>query len=284
MDFLRELEVPRRASDRVFRFSANGGGYWSLIVVGLAFLGIGLAGGIHAGEFRLPSFIAYWIAGVLGVFVLAYRPIYRAAGLPSNWLVIHRPGELIVKFRSYQNHHFDRNDLVAVRLKAGEIRGVRSAEQWRETLDHDSDRVKVKEVYLYLQLAEEPPEDLERLIREERLRKGPETGRWVRGRTTYRHYPVDLLPGGLLRLNWAGVVPGLKEAETVLGRSLSVLPSGVPADLPEIPRDSLEEVRDMAMRGETIGAASLARRILGCSLAEAYDVVDQLLKQPNKPI
>lgn len=90
MKFYRLRDIPRLPNDVVFLESSRKQGLFFLIFLtlsaGMAFLGS--SGGIHGGEFELPSVLAYSIGVVMGVLALVALVGLRA-GLKREESVHH---------------------------------------------------------------------------------------------------------------------------------------------------------------------------------------------------
>ena len=91
MKFYRLRDIPRLPNDVVFLESSRKQGLFFLLFLtlsaGMAFLGS--SGGIHGGEFELPSVLAYYIGVVMGVLALVALVGLRAAGLKREESVHH---------------------------------------------------------------------------------------------------------------------------------------------------------------------------------------------------
>ena len=97
-----------------------------LAVVIFFFLGglliyLGYRGGYQSGEVRLYAEGYYWVGGVL-LFLGGIALYFARNSLdPGNWLLKVSPERLLIKYRSYHNHHFPQEDPVVVEISTGDM-------------------------------------------------------------------------------------------------------------------------------------------------------------------
>lgn len=270
MQLLQERQVEPRPGDLVFRQSRRHAGATAGAFGGIAGA---IAGAIAAGW--LPGF--FWISvAIIGLVTLLAFGQFRAALRSSNWIVIARADQLLVKFRSYQNHHFDPDVPTVIAIDHRELAAARIRRQKMETSIGDG-TTKWTQIDVELRFVNEHTDELVRAIGEERRRTPP-----PRIVTSYsRHAPVSLPRPDVVRIACRGrsdrVVPG---AEVLLAH----LPPSVATDTVEVDRstDHLSDdaidalVLDLAESGAVLDAVKLLRERYGYDLTEAKQFVDQL--------
>ena len=118
MDLMRVTEFERRAGTTTFRPAR-----WPGAVVGTVVLAgtAAMIWGLLEG--RLPLFLWVSVPFLVLFLGLGFSGL-RAACRPSSWMVCLQDGHLLVRFRSYLNHHFD--DDVPLPVKAARPRVRRS--------------------------------------------------------------------------------------------------------------------------------------------------------------
>ena len=115
-----------------------------------------------------------------------------------------------------------------------------------------------------------------------------ETEKRVTSRCKARHYPGSVVDAKTIRIEWRSpqefVVPGVKRAIAALGRQ-NVTLRRLKREVVDLTGDSEKEQRRMgakilhpAKRDNHMAATKLARRAYQCSLTEAKQFVEELLK------
>ena len=106
-------------------------------------------------------------------------------------------------------------------------------------------------------------------------------------KTIYRDYPVEVLPGGIVRLRWsksAGykISPSPKKAIEYLNRYVTTI---AVADSTKVdltyqsnltPEEGDAKILKLARSGDKLGAVKLTRQIYGSTLSEAVAFVEKL--------
>jgi len=105
---------------------------------------------------------------------------------------------VIIKYRSFQNWRCPAEDVQAVGFDYSEVAEVRMVREQRAApgLGGDPDRIQ-DFTYLDFCLAHADTAALEAYLQAEQKAEPP--GRF---KTIYRDYPVEVLPGGIVRLRW----------------------------------------------------------------------------------
>jgi len=111
-----------------------------------------------------------------------------------------------------------------------------------------------------------------------------------RFKTIYRDYPVEVLPGGIVRLRWSisggyGIHPSPGKAIECLSRHIKIAAAvSTKDDLTHQSNLSPEEgdakILKLAKSGDRMGAVKLTRQIYGSSLSEAVAFVTKLQERP----
>jgi hypothetical protein len=190
MKLLRLQDVRVSSADAVFRQSPLHTGTLMSVLFGAAAGLCVLAAISHDTSGR-------WLFGViaagLALFGLFVFSLFRKTLGPANWLVRIAPGgDVTVKFRSYANAHFSAEDVVAFTLSPREIRWARaSTDRTLKPKDRSDGSSMRQERRRYLDLAvdEAIALQVDEQLRLERGREGPETGRFIKGRSKLLDYP-----------------------------------------------------------------------------------------------
>jgi hypothetical protein len=285
MKLLRLEDVRVSSTDAIFRQSP-----WHTGT--LSFLLFAIAAGLGVAAAMSDDATGRWLFGVMAAGLILFGwfvfSLFRKTLGPANWLVRVTPGgDVVVKFRSYANAHFSADDVVAFTLARREIRWVRASTD-RTLKPHDRSNGngvrQERRRYLDVAVDEAIAAQVDEQLMLERGRHGPETGRFIKGRTKLLDYPVSVADGHVIRIEWRGpstwISPRLRKAVELLDRHVSVespVDEGV-RDLSSATRDDArEKIRALAESGDTIAAIALARNVYGGSVAEAKAMVDGLL-------
>jgi len=107
-----------------------------------------------------------------------------------------------------------------------------------------------------------------------------------RFKTIYRDYPVEALPGGIVRLRWSisggyGIHPSPRKAIEYLSRHIKIAAAtSTKVDLTHqnnlSPDEEDAKIMKLAQSGDKMGAVKLTRQIYGSSLSEAVAYVEKL--------
>lgn len=241
---------------------------------------VGLRGGIALpGGGRVPAGIAYWSAVWLGIFLLISLNDLTKRLKPENWLVKVLPHGLFIKYRSYLNRHLPSGDPQVLYLAFSEIGWARAHDE-RLTLpgagrDPDESR-RVRSVELQLRGCD--LEELELRLAAERAK------RQARG-ARHLHFPVQLLPEGVLRILWEATPGAPAFVEGLRGR-LPLAPERQSAiDLTgslAVPVSD-DVIAELARSGNVLEAMRILRARDGLDATAAHRRVRELMEGRPPP-
>ncbi len=230
------------------------------------------------------SWLGYYFAGVILLFLLIMQKSVTACFQPSNWLVRLTDHGLLIKFRSYLNGHFPAQDYTVVFIPHAEIRSAKRVDELKEIAELDDNRhpntTTRTQRWLELELAGD--------TRELAIALANETDTVLRTRrigdekisTRYQHFPVLLPSPQILRIEWA-VKPKLDVILEKLTRHTMVRPAESArkdlANLEDLSRAEQEtRLLELAESGDKISAIAMARRLYGYDLGQAKEFVEGL--------
>jgi hypothetical protein len=277
MRLLRLQDVEISANDRIFRHARL-----RALIIWLA----GLAGSVamFVNAFTGTSKVGYFFGPFLLLFVLFTMGYVTARFHPSNWLVRMNDTGIFVQYRSYLNYRLPDDDPSGVFIKFGEIASAHLLKERVEVPDLAKPGQTNTQFLRYIEL--ELSGDTKPLVSalgSERGESAPMRKTWYGGSssTLYQDYPVTMTAPPFLRIRW-DVVPRAKAFLEAL-RPYTVISDTVSlthdfAHLQSLDRDAQQEqVRVLAARGQTVNAIYTARKLYGCSLEEAKEMVDGLM-------
>jgi hypothetical protein len=187
-----------------------------------------------------------------------------------------------VQYRSYLNYQLPTDDPSVVFVSLGEIASARLVKERVATPDPAKPGGTQTQYLRYVELelsGETAP--LAKALQAERAEQAPLEKRWYgTSSTLYRDYPLTMTAPTFLRIRW-DVVPGAHKFLDAL-RPYTVIadPVSLTQDFTRLKSLSREEqqqqLRELAARGQTITAMYAARKLYGCSLGEAKEMVDSL--------
>ena len=274
MRLLRLSEVETSSNDRVFRYSRTHAVVVALIAVSAA---AWFAFHAYTAQWKL----GYFIAAAIVLFLDLFRRLVTARFRPSNWLVRMNDLGVYIQFRSYLNYHLPAEDFTVVFISFGEIRSARLIKERVTTPDPQGHGTQTQFLrYIELELAGDVA-PLSQALDAEAGESAPMEKHWYGSSSTlYQDHPVRMESRPFLRIHWQ-VVPGTHKfldalrpyttiAETVsLSQDFSHLQS--------LSRDEQQkQLRELAARGQTVNAIYIARKLYGCGLAEAKQIVEDL--------
>lgn len=276
MRLLRLQDVEISPSDRIFRHARM-----RALVIWLA----GLAGSL---AMFVNAFTGTWKAGYffgpfLLLFVLFTMGYVTARFHPSNWLVRMNDMGIYVQYRSYLNYDLPPDDPTVVFLAFGEITSAHLLKERVEAPDPTKPGSTQTQYLRYIELEiSGNTAALVSALSSERGESAPMIKRWYGGSssTLYQDYPVTMTAPPFLRIRW-DVVPRAKAFLEAL-RPYTVLSDTVSlthdfAHMQSLSREAQQEqLRELAARGQTVTAIYTARKLYGCSLEEAKEMVDSL--------
>ncbi len=281
MRLLRLQDVEIGSDDRVFRHAR------------LRALIVWLAGTAATTALFFKAYVGKWPPGYLFgsfllLFVLLTRRMVTARFHPSNWLVRMNETGIYIQYRSYLNYELPADDPSVVFLSLGEIASARLVKERVEAPDATKPGATQTQYLRYVEL--ELSGDTKALadaLQNERGEQAPLEKRWYgTSSTLYRDYPVTMTAPTLLRIHW-DVVPGAHKFLDALG------PYTVIADTVSLKQDfthlkslsredQQKQLRELVARSQNITATYAARKLYGCSLGEAKQMVDSLRKNRDK--
>ena len=285
MRFYRLGEIPARKDDLVCKASATGAFIWFIVFsgTGLALLLLGINGATIYG-LNLPSgFFLYGGAATFGLLAWAAWGQFRARGKPTNWLLRCNGNGVVIKYRSFENWRFPAEDEQAVGFDYSEVAWIRTVRERRIAPGLGGNQNQQIQYLTYLDfcLADADTSALEAHLQAEQKAEPP--GRF---KTIYRDYPVDVLPGGIVRLRWRidggyGIHPSPGKVVQYLSRYVKTAGTeSTRVDLTRPGNPSPEEgdakILKLAKSGDTLGAVKLTRQLYGSTLPEAVAFVEKL--------
>lgn len=276
MRLLRLQDVETSPNDRVFRHArVRALVVWLAALAGsLTMISSGLTGKWKPGYIFGPFVL---------LFVLLMMRLVTARFHPSNWLVRMNDTGLYVQYRSYLNYELPSDDPSVVFLAFGEIASAHLLKERVEVPDPAKPGRTETQFLRYVEL--EIPGNTAPLVSalcNESGESAPMVKRWYGGSssTLYQDYPVTIAAPPFLRIRW-DVVPRAKaflealRPYTIISETVSLTHDF--AHLQTLSRDAQQEqLRELAARGQTVNAIYAARKLYGCSLEEAKEMVDGL--------
>jgi len=275
MRLLRLQDVEIGLKDRVFRHARL-----RALIVWLAGFAATTALFLHAYMRSWPP--GYIFGSFLLLFVLLTLRMVTARFHASNWLVRMNETGIYLQYRSYLNCELSADHPSVVFLSLGEIASARLVKERVETPDPAKPGGTQTQYLRYVEL--ELSGDtalLAEALQAERGEQAPLEKRWYgTSSTLYRDYPVTMTAPTFLRIRW-DVVPGAHKFLDAL-RPYTVIadPVSVTQDFTRLKsvsrEDQRQQLRELAARGQTVTAIYAARKVYGCSLGEAKEMVDSL--------
>ena len=228
----------------------------------------------------------YFIAAVVFLFLELMRRFFTARFRPSNWLVRMNNTGVYIQFRSYLNYHLPQEDLTVVFLSFNEIRSAQLLKERVEVPEpgrHGTASSTQYLRYVELELAGDLG-PLTKALEAEAAHKPPMETHWYgRSSTLYQDHPVRMSSSPFLQVRWTVVPSAQKFLEALRPYTTIADPVSLTEDfthLQSLDRDEQQrQLRELASRGETIAAIYTARRIYGCGLAEAKQMIEGLRGQ-----
>jgi hypothetical protein len=285
MKFYRLGEIPTQGDDLVFKASTTGAFIWPIVYsgIGIALLLLGISGAKIYG-LNLPSgLFFYGGAATFGVLGWAAWGQFRARMRPTNWLLRCNSNDVIIKYRSFENWRFPAEDVQAVRFDYSEVAWIRTVREQRTAPGMGQNQNQQIQYFTYLDfcLANADTSALEAHLQAEQ--KAEPLGGF---KTIYWDYPVEVLPGGIVRLRWSmdggyKICPSLNKAIEYLSRYVkTAVKDSTKVDLTHRsnlgPEEGDANILKLAKGGDKMGAVKLTRQIYGSTLSEAVAFVEKL--------
>jgi hypothetical protein len=201
---------------------------------------------------------------------------------PSNWLVRANETGLSVQYRSYLNYQLPADEPSVVFFSYGEIASARLVRERVQSPDMSRPGATQTQILRYIELelsGDTAP--LVNALQVERSEKAPMVKHWYgTSSMLYRDYPVTMTMPPFLRIRW-DVVPRASKfldylrATTRISDPVSLTQSFT--HLQSLSREEQQtQLRNLAVRGQFITAIYIARKLYGCNLAEAKEMVEAL--------
>ncbi len=275
MRLLRLSEVETSPSDHIFCYSRARAVVMVLVALAAACWLV-----VHA--FTTGWKLGYYLAAVTVAFLGLLQRFITARFRPSNWLVRMNDQGVFIQFRSYLNYHLPAEDLTVVFVSYGEIPSARLVRE-KVTVPDMEGRSGTETHYLRyveLELAGDVG-SLATALEAEITEKAPMQKRWYgRSSTLYQDHPVRMQSSPFLQLRWQVVPRTQKFLQALQPYTTITDPVSISQDFANLQSQTREEqqqrLRELAQRGETIAAIAMARKLYGCGLAEAKEMVEGL--------
>jgi hypothetical protein len=248
---LKPVEVDL-AAGRVFRVSSTAVAIISVCtgVLVLACIAIGARSGILLGSGGVaPAVLAWWVVLWLGLFFVFYANDWRKASAPSAWLAVAAQDGVYLKYRSFRNVSWSGDDEQVAFVPYGAIAAASIHNRtWLTPSTRTGRTLSESVTYVELTLRDADLSELERRLADERAGK---PGRSPRGLKIWRHFPVSLEPGNVVRVEWRAR-PGIAAlAECLAAHGVTIeAPRSSKADLSR--NASEAQLLELARRGEVI--------------------------------
>ena len=278
MRLLRLRDVESSSSHRVFCHAR----VRALIVWLAAFTGV--------GWMFFAAFARGWKPGyIFGGFALLFLALtlrfVTARFHPSNWLVRANESGLYVQYRSYLNYQLPAEECSVVFLSYDEITSARLIRERLKVPDPAEGGAAQTQTSRYVELElSGDTKSLGRALQAEQAENAPMQKRWYgTSSTLYRDYPVSMATPPFLRIRW-DVVPRAPQFLDLLRPYAPIMdPVLVTQDFVNLsslsPDEQKRRLQELTHRGEVIAAVYTARRLYGCSLADANKLVEDLRQQ-----
>jgi hypothetical protein len=275
MRLLRLQDVEIGPNDRVFHHARL-----RALIVWLAGFAAATAFFLHAYTAKWPP--GYFFGSFLLLFLLLTLKMVTARFHPSNWLVRRNETGIYVQYRSYLNYQLPADDPSVVFLSFGEIASARFVKERVETPDTTKPGATQTQYLRYVDLElSGDPAPLADALQAELGEQAPSEKRWYgTSSTLYRDYPVTMSAPASVRIHW-DVVPGAQKFLDAL-RPYTVIadPASLTQDFTHLKslsrKDQQKQLRELVARGQNITAMYVARKLYGCTLEEAKQMVDSL--------
>jgi hypothetical protein len=273
MKFYRLKEIPSRSrSDTTFRYPVGFVFFLVVVLAGLldaACYGVGPAAGLPRTVRMAAGF------GALGTVLMGFVLMGTRLRPRIAWLARMTDGGLLVKFRSPRNHRaLSTDDVVAFRLGWDEIAWVIPAGGAEHAMG---------DTHLELKLVSGDLLPLKMHLANERSRKAVRKHFWSPPRRVVGHHPVQLMPEGVLRLEWK-VRPGLKKTVEMLrgridgdhGAPAQPAAAAKPAADVRSEQEELNRILHLARTGDMMAAFLAAAEAFGLAEDDAESLVEAL--------
>jgi hypothetical protein len=283
MKFYNLREIPTSSDDRVFKAPSGGAFIWFLFFssIGIILMMLAIGGRKEFGPKLPPVIFTCGGAAFFGLFSWMTFRQFQASLKPDNWLLRCNGGGVIIKYRSFYNWRFPESDAQAVGLSYSEIAWARIVKERRNSPDFGGTTRNVHRVLTFLELGLVNPDTaaLEAHLQAEQNIK-------TDGLAKTLDYPVEISPGGIIRLRWKmsggyRIIPSSELALQYLSGSVKILaPDSTKVDLTRdrnrLPEEEDAKILALVRSGDHMGAVQLTREVYGSSLTDAVAFVEKL--------
>lgn len=182
------------------------------------------------------------------------------------------------------NYHLPSEDLTVVFISYGEITSARLVHERVKVPDMEGGRGTETQTlrYVELELAGDVGA-LAKALQAEVAEKAPKEKRWYGSSSTlYEDHPVRMASPPFLQLRWQVVPRAQTFLEALRPYTTIANPVETSQDFVHLQglrrEEQQQRLRELAQRGETIAAIYTARKLYGCGLSEAKEMVEGLAK------
>jgi hypothetical protein len=281
MEFLTEEQARQRPFTTEYRYPT--GAPLAALIVFFAITAACAAGALKAWTVSawIGTVLLGWCALWFGLFTLIANKVWRSRRRPTNWLVRVNVDGPLIQYRSYLNHHFPAEERTVAFVPFSEIAWARAHRVERnmpESADEDTTRGYR---YVELQLSDDDARTFADEIEQERRRSGPERLRWFgRTRSKSSHYPVQVVRGSLLRMDWS-VRPKAPGFLAEIGAFVAIHSAiGSDVDFRRIEEMSAQEQEqhlfELLETGDRINATKIVRRLYNLDTTKAVQFLNDL--------
>lgn len=233
---------------------------------------------------KFPVFITIMSNGFLGLFALLQFNAFMKTRSPSNWLLAFNNERVLIKFRSYLNIHFPKEDKQIISIPFNEIYAVRitNKEIKYPNLEPGPRGYQTQEKFTYLDIItiSKNLEELQQQLKYERNIK-------IKGKSSYKHCPVSIVDNKIIRIEWkskrAAVIPGINSAikalDQFVSREIDVYEREDFVSPKALQRKDLEDkILELAEQGNTSAATKIAMKAYNWNFTQAHEFVEELLE------
>lgn len=224
-----------------------------------------------------PLFVTIVSSGFLVLFALLQFNAFVKTLSPSNWLLAIDTEGILIKFRSYLNTHYPKDDKQIVSIPFNEISSVRITKKQITYPNMTSAGATVeKNTYLDIAVISENLEELQNQLKHERNIR-------IEGKGHYRHYPLSIIDDSIIRVEWNTVTPNISSVIKMLSRYVSKKTDIYGKDdftkNETLQRKDLKDkILELAEQGKTLAAIRIAMKAYSWNTTEATKFVGKLLE------
>jgi len=276
LPLLRPADVDL-SSGQLFRVSARAVATITIVmgVLVAACIWIGWRGGVvFGGRGMIPAVLAWWVVFWLGLFLLFYANDWRKARKPSAWLALATGEGVYLKYRSYRNLGWNQ-DVSQVAFVPYELIESARIERhtWLTPESQSRDTRSERVTYVELELADADLGEFEQRLADERAGK---PGRSARGTRTWRHFPVSVEAGNVVRIEWRAHPGAAAFLEYLTARGVLIAEAGATTiDLRNAPDE--DQLAELARRGQTLDLIRVLRFNTDMPLTQAKAEAERMI-------